>query len=69
MILKYTNHTKEKVYEVIQSCKTNEQLRGAHKYYMLFMRLYKISATSEVAKKLQTFYNLKKIQLKHGREY
>jgi len=68
MKLKYAKYARDKVFDVIRSCENIEQLHGAHRYYMLFLRLYKVSAKSEIAKRIQTFYNLKSLQLKFERE-
>ena len=67
MKLKYAKYAIDRVFDVIRSCENIQQLKGAHRYYMLFLRLYKVSAKSEIAKRIQTFYNLKQIKLKHNR--
>ena len=53
MKLKYAKYARDKVFDVIRSCENIEQLHGAHRYYMLFLRLYKVSAKSEIAKRIQ----------------
>mgnify|MGYP003135488076 CR=1 FL=1 len=68
MKLKYTKHTRDRVFDVIRSCENADQLIGAYKYCILFMKLYEIEAQSEVAKRIQSFYNLKRLQLKFDRE-
>ena len=68
MNLKSATMTEDKVFDVIRSCENLEQLRGAYRYYLLFLRLYKVNATSELAKRIQTFYNLRSLQLKFERE-
>ena len=64
MKLKYVNHVKEKVFSVIRSCNNHQQLVAAKTYMYLFFRLYKVSTDTDVAKRILSFYNLKRLKLR-----
>jgi len=57
----------DKVFKVIRSCKNNQQLKGSFQYMMLFIKLYGVGNT-ELAKRLQLFYNLNRLKMRSIRE-
>lgn len=52
-----------KVYEVIASCETMEQLMGARKYLRLFLTRYIIDGRSKISKDMTEAFNAKQLKL------
>jgi len=69
MKLNYVNNTKDRVFEVIRSCTTYQQLKAAQQYMTLFFKLYKVGINTEVAKRMSKYYNLKRLQLRSKTEH
>ena len=57
------------VYNVIKSCTNSQHLKGALKYYLAFMRLYRIDCKSVLAQNIQIYYNLKKLKLSYDKKH